>query len=276
MEKKLIFLDIDGTLTKPGENVPPLSAQEAVRKARENGHRVFLCTGRNRGMAAPLMEYGFDGLIGSSGGYIECGGQVIYDHPITEEQKERAMKVLGENGIFRTLECRDGSFTDDSFKAFLRDHAGEGGNSELLRWQVQVEKSLDIRPMEEYQGQPAYKMVFVSQTMEQLEEPKRVLEKDFRVCVQAPSPYGYINGELLSRGFDKGQAVERICAYLQVPVSRTVGFGDSMNDWEMMEVVGTGVCMGNGDERLKELAAMVCPPVGEDGLYRAFRELKLI
>ena len=30
---KLIFLDIDGTLTAPGSNVPPESALEAVRGA---------------------------------------------------------------------------------------------------------------------------------------------------------------------------------------------------------------------------------------------------
>ena len=54
MERKLIFLDIDGTLTPAGSNVPPASALEAIRKARENGHLIFLCTGRNPGMMAPI------------------------------------------------------------------------------------------------------------------------------------------------------------------------------------------------------------------------------
>ena len=44
MEKKLIFLDIDGTLTKPGSNEPPASAQEAVKQARANGNKVVLCS----------------------------------------------------------------------------------------------------------------------------------------------------------------------------------------------------------------------------------------
>ena len=34
--KKAIFLDIDGTLTEPGSNVPPESAMKAVRDARES------------------------------------------------------------------------------------------------------------------------------------------------------------------------------------------------------------------------------------------------
>ena len=55
MKQKLIFLDIDGTLTPPGQNTPPKSAMEAIRKAQALGHKVFLCTGRNRGMLAPVL-----------------------------------------------------------------------------------------------------------------------------------------------------------------------------------------------------------------------------
>lgn len=45
MKQKLIFLDIDGTLLPPGEMTVPASAVEAIRQARANGHKVFLCTG---------------------------------------------------------------------------------------------------------------------------------------------------------------------------------------------------------------------------------------
>ena len=41
MKRKIIFLDIDGTLTEPGSNEPPDSAVEAVRKAREGGIMYF-------------------------------------------------------------------------------------------------------------------------------------------------------------------------------------------------------------------------------------------
>ena len=64
--------------------------------------------------------------------------------------------------------------------------------------------------------------------------------------------------------------------YYHVPVSQTIGFGDSMNDLEMIQTVGTSVCMDNGSPRLKEMSDIVCPSVQEDGLYRAFRDLGLI
>ena len=115
MEKKLIFLDIDGTLTEPGKNDPPDSAVRAVCQARVNGHKVFLCSGRNRGMLSPLLKYGFDGLVASAGGYIEYGGQVVYDCPMTHSQRDKAMRVFQESGIFRTVECKEGSYTDEGF-----------------------------------------------------------------------------------------------------------------------------------------------------------------
>lgn len=276
MEKKIIFLDIDGTLTEPGSNVPPDSALKAVRIARENGHFVFLCSGRNYGMLFPLLKYGFDGVIASSGGYILCGDQVIYDCPMTEEQKKRAMDVLQANGVFRTIECREGSYTDEGFKQFLKEHAGEGGNSELLRWREQIESSLNILPMKEYRGQPIYKIVVMSRSEEQLAEPRLVLKADFEFCIQDSDQFGIINGEVVNRSFDKGKGVERVCRHLGIPVQDSIAFGDSMNDKEMMETAAISVCMENGSERLKAIADMICPPVTEDGLYRGFEKLHLI
>ena len=40
MSKKVIFLDIDGTLAEPGHSEPPASAIEAVRKAQAAGNQT--------------------------------------------------------------------------------------------------------------------------------------------------------------------------------------------------------------------------------------------
>lgn len=274
MEKKLIFLDIDGTLTQPGFNVPPASAQEAVKRARAKGHKVFLCSGRNRGMLSPLLSYGFDGLVASAGGYIEYGGQVIYDCPMAPELRDKAMRVFQENGIFRTVEGKEGSYTDEGFKDFLLESSG--GNSELLRWREQLEHELGIRPMAEYQGMPVYKMGFVSPSAAGLREPMRVLGDAFDFCIQGTDQLGAINGELINKAFNKGLAVERLCVHLGVPIEDTIAFGDSMNDLEMIRAAGLGICMANGSEELKKIADEVCPAVDEDGLYKAFSRHGLI
>lgn len=276
MEYKLIFLDIDGTLTEPGKNVPPASAVEAIRKARANGHKVVLCSGRSYGMLSPLLRYGFDGLVGSAGGYIEYGGRVIYDCPMTAEQCNAAMDVFQRSGVFRTVEGKDHSYTDESFKDFLRESAQAGGNSELLRWREQIESELGIRPMAEYGGEPVYKIGFVSRDANGLREPMKVLGDSFDFCIQGTDQLGSINGELINKAFNKGMAVERLCEYLDIPIENTVAFGDSMNDLEMIQAAGLGICMGNGSKALKKIADEVCPPVQEDGLYQAFKSHGLI
>ncbi len=58
MKQKLVFLYIDGTLTPAGSNTPPESAMKAIRAAQKNGHLVFLCTGRNPAMLAPVLARG--------------------------------------------------------------------------------------------------------------------------------------------------------------------------------------------------------------------------
>ncbi len=276
MRKRIIFLDIDGTLTEPGCNEPPESALTAIRGAQRNGHLVFLCTGRNYDMLRPLLRYGFDGVIASSGAYILCGDKVIYDCPMTEEEKHLAMEVLRKNGIYRTVECVDGSYTDEGFKRFLEENEGEGGNSELLRWRRQIEASLNIRPMAEYGGQPVYKIVMMLQREKQLAEPREVLGDAFAFCIQEHDRYGFVNGELIKREYNKGTALEKVCGYYGVPVEDSVAYGDSMNDLEMMEATGLSVCMENGSEKLKELADDVCPSVKEDGIYQSFLKYGLI
>ncbi|WWR19555.1 HAD family hydrolase [Lachnospiraceae bacterium JLR.KK009] len=270
MEQKIIFLDIDGTLTEPGHNEPPESAIWAVKKAQEEGNYVVLCTGRNYAMLSPLLSYGFDGVVASSGGYIECQGEVVYDCPMTEQQQQSVLGVLEENGVYRTVECMEGSYTDEGFKDFLRSHVGEGSNSELLRWREQIEASLNILPMKEYKGQPVYKVVVMSPSMGQLEQPQKLLAEDFAFCIQDGDMGGFINGEVVNRKFDKGKAVERVCRYFGLPVQNSVAIGDSMNDREMLEAAGLSICMENGSEGLKKLADDICPSVKENGIREAF------
>ena len=276
MDTKLIFLDIDGTLTEPGSNIPPVSAREAVQQAQANGHKVILCSGRNYGMLSPLLQYGFDGLVGSSGGYIEYGGKVVYDCPMTSEQQNKVLSVFEESGIYRTVESKTGTYTDEGFKVFLQENAKASGNSEFLRWREQLEKDLGILPMSEYQGEPIYKLVFMCQDGEQLQKPRQLLEGEFNFCIQDTDQFGILNGELINRKFDKGTAVRKLSEYLHIPLENTIAFGDSMNDLEMIETASLGICMGNGSPALKKIADSVCPPVSKDGLHTSFHQLGLI
>ena len=274
MNKKLVFLDIDGTLTSPGSNVPPPGALEAIRQAREAGHLVVLCSGRNLAMLSPLLPYGFDGAVASGGGYVFCGDRVLFDCPMSSEQRDLALRLFREAGVFRTIEAKDASYCDAGMGEFLQQVSG--GNSELLRWRKALEKDLGILPMEEYDGRPLYKIVFMCRELSQLAPAIEALEKEFYFLVQDLPGAGCLNGELINRKFDKGSGVRCMAEALGIPLEDTIGFGDSMNDLEMIQAVGTSVCMDNGSPNLKKLSDLVCPSVEEEGLAWAFRELGLV
>ena len=94
MKKKALFLDIDYTLFSPRQGIVPPSAEAAVRKARENGHYVFLCTGRSQAEARKYQNFPVDGFIYANGAACFVKGKNIYDHPISEENVNRIREMI--------------------------------------------------------------------------------------------------------------------------------------------------------------------------------------
>ena len=273
MNKKLVFLDIDGTLTPAGSNHPPESAMRAIRAAQAAGHRIFLCTGRNPDMLSPVLKLGFEGAVACGGGYVFSGDRVLYDCPMPDPDRETALRLLKASGVFRTIEAVDATFGDEDLGDFLAQ-AGDG-NSELVRWRKALAEQLNIRPMAEYDGRPIYKVVFMCTSDEQLTPAREALSDRYQFVVQDVAAHHCLNGEIINRAFDKGRGVRVVAEALGFDIADTIGFGDSMNDLEMIETVGTSVCMENGSPALKKLSDMVCPAVEDDGLARAFAELGL-
>ena len=274
MNRKLIFLDVDGTLTPPGGQEPPESAVRAIKSAQERGHKVFLCSGRNNAMMVPLYKYGFDGGIASCGGFVFAGDTVLHDCPMPEDQKNRLITLFEENGVSIELEAKDDSYCDGRAKRFLEDDKDR--NSHLLRMIKAVWIELGPHPLEEYDGRPVYKLVCVYESDDQLQAAKEELGDDLMFIHHDFSEPDCNFGEVISRMIDKGSAVRLVAEKLGFDIADTVGFGDSMLDLEMIEAVGTSVCMDSGSPKLKEMSDLVCPAVDEDGIEWAFRKLGLI
>ena len=272
---KLIFLDIDGTLTEAGTNVPPASAMEAIRKTQAKGNKVFLCTGRNRGMAKKVYDLGFDGIIALAGAYIVAGEEVIYDHGVDNEELKQIIDVLHDNGVFCTIEGKDRTYGDEDLSEFL--NSADGDNSEIERWRKALSQDLGILPMHDYNGEQIYKIVIMARDEKQLAEARAKYEKDYDFVVQEVKQHGNcINGELIHRSFDKGKAIRKVAEYYGVDMKDTYGFGDSMNDLAMIQTVGVSACMGNGAQALKQISDYVLEDVDKDGLYKGFETLGLI
>ncbi|MDO4989874.1 MAG: HAD hydrolase family protein, partial [Eubacteriales bacterium] len=113
-------------------------------------------------------------------------------------------------------------------------------------------------------------------SVDQLAPAIEALEKEFYFLVQDVAAANCINGELINRKFDKGLGIRRMAEALDFSIEDTVGFGDSMNDLEMIETVGTSVCMANGSPQLQRKSDLVCPAVEEDGLAWGLSKLGLV
>ena len=274
MNRKLIFLDVDGTFTAPGGYEPPASAVRAVKRARELGHKVFLCSGRNYGMLSPLHKYGFDGGIASCGGYVYAGDKVLYDCPLTAYQQDKLITLMTNEGVFLSIEGRDNAYSDERARKFLEQ--SDTRNYYLLSMIEAVWIGLGPKPMSEYDGCPLYKVVFTCSSVDQIAPAKAALGDELQFIVHNFSEPDCYFGEIINRKFDKGRAVRIVADALDFDMADTIGFGDSNIDIEMIEAVGTSVCMENGSDFLKERSDLICPPTFEDGIEWAFRELGLI
>ncbi|MDE6761356.1 MAG: HAD family hydrolase [Lachnospiraceae bacterium] len=67
-----------------------------------------------------------------------------------------------------------------------------------------------------------------------------------------------------------------MCQYYGSDIQDTVAFGDSMNDYEMMETAGISVAMGNACDTLKNMADRICEAVWDDGIYHEFQRMGII
>ena len=119
MSRKMLFFDIDGTLVAEGTHYLPQSAVNAIRKARENGHLVFINTGRTRfSIDDFLEEIGFDGYVCGCGTAIYVGEKTIFKNTLTKEYCREIIKMLRTCNITAVFEEENRVFFDEE----LPDH----------------------------------------------------------------------------------------------------------------------------------------------------------
>ena len=277
MNRKLIFLDIDGTLVAAMSQPSPLAA-EAVQRARKQGHKVLLCTGRNMPIIGKeILEIGFDGVIASAGSHVEVEGEVLFDRILPEKTIQECLDIFHSQGMFCRIESPEGIYTDPQMETLLRQARPEETNSELIRMQKEIELGIPILPYAKYPKKGAYKICFTSTNPQAIDNSRKYLQDRF---VFAVHPYreggNCLNGEIIPKGTDKSSGMKLVCRHYGMEIQDTVAFGDSMNDYEMMSHAGVSVAMGNACREIKEMADVICRSVQEDGIYRAFRKHQLI
>lgn len=279
MKRKIVFLDIDGTLTL-GSNQISDRVCEGIRKARQNGHYIFLCTGRNKAGVQQFQYVGFDGMICCAGGYVEVQGKTIYESCLKDEDVKEARAIFERNHIMYNLEATNMTFQDDDMnRAFVKQHiVGEILNSELERLLNEQKGQFKVLPIRDYDKRPIpiQKICFMANHEDNLKEPRELLSQKYNFVVHELYSKNLINGEIIIKGRNKGTAIQKVVEELHMSIEDTIGFGDSMNDYEMIQTCACGVVMENGSDELKKYATRICESVEDDGVYFEMERLGLL
>lgn len=276
MKRKLIFLDIDGTITMPG-TPPSAETAHAVRTARDNGHLVFLCTGRSVfSIDNAVSEIGFDGGIYHAGGRVLLGNEEPVNRPLDAEKTGTLIRLLRDLGITFHLEAADDLFTHDAqwdWDALDLSKA----STELLR-QMQQRRAAYSKHLSDYKGQPIYKVSFMAHSQKQQEQLNaRVPQWAKLVWFDNFFPdMPILAGEISDSRVTKATAMEAVCYHLGASAEDCIAFGDSMNDAEILKAAGLGIAMGNAAPEVKAIADMVCESCADDGIAKTLCRLKLI
>lgn len=277
MKRKSIFLDVDGTLVSGHATMNP-KVVEAINRARQNGHYVFICTGRNKtGIKYELVKADFDGIIASAGSYIEIDNKVIHSVYFNKLLVDKISKVFDENNIYYNYECTDVTYMSKKMvELFIGGVNFESGNIELEKMMQEEFKKFSIQDLSLYNNQDIHKICFIATDQNDVERVKKQLGDDVNMVIHDIFDATTINGELISKVDNKATAIKQVIDYLGIDKKDTIAFGDSMNDYEMINFVECGIAMGNACKELKEVASRVCRSVDEDGIYYEFIELGLI
>lgn len=275
--KKVIFVDIDGTLIYNHGSMSE-KVKSAIAEVRKNGHYVFLCTGRNRTGVDDLMKTGcFDGTVCSAGGYIELNGDKIYEAGMDHEDVMLARRVFESLNILYNMEANYHAYQSYEMTRLLNVIFHDAHNSEVDRMIEEQRKRMGIKSLEEYHPEldTIQTIVYFTNDEGAVYAAKEALSEKFHFLVY--QKIGDIfNGELMKHGVNKGTGIKKVMDYLDIPIEDSIGFGDSMNDLEMIETCGYSAVMANGDDRLKRIADTVCESVEDDGIYYELKRLSLI
>ncbi len=258
---KIIFFDIDGTLWDEKCYIPD-STKKAIKLLKENGHLVFICSGRTRCFIpeGELLDLGFDGLLCGCGTHIEMDKKNILYKWLDNESIGETMEFLYELDMPVVLEGKEYLYMDAD--SVSRDVYGDALLNSMGK---------KAKPIKENWGQweaSKFSVLLCGKDYQQLYD--RFKDKyEFLI-------HGDIVIEMVPKGYSKATGIMYLCDKLGINIEDTFAFGDSANDIEMLKCVGCGIAMGNGTDDAKNVADYVTDSLHDDGIYNACKYFGLI
>ena len=273
MKPQAIFLDIDGTLMDFGRSVPD-SAQWALHRARENGHKIFIATGRSLGdVPEEIRRLGLDGILCAEGNHIELDGNTLYHNPIPLKELSDCLDYLDDKGAYYSLQSNSGTYI--TARSAFRDRELRQMEDSKFQDLFQKMKFPPYHLVEDIRREDMNK-IWIFDSPVPVEELKKEFGERFRIMETRISKMGRNCCEMTPRGNTKATGIQRIIDALGILREDTFAFGDDTNDLEMLAYAGHGIAMGNARDAIKEAADDVTAPVDKDGIYLAFVKYGLV
>ncbi len=258
-DTKVIFVDIDRTLTDSNNKVTPKNA-EIIKKAVEKGIYVVICSGRNYAYAEQKSkEANASNII-----IVNNGSQIydysihksIYEKKIDKEIVQRLVDELKPQGVEFILNTSNTRFGSDRIQRkmypdeFKFKRVSDLKDEEVLQIVGEVDDfdtmDLMVKTIDRYED------------LEILNLSKAYLEKDTSVK--------HFYADINNKGVNKGEGIKRFLELYNIKREESVCIGDYINDMDMFDVCGYTVAMQNGSEELKKKADYITLTNNESGV----------
>lgn len=261
---KIVFIDIDGTLIDLPNGMSKASKEtkRVLKDFRSSGNLVIIASARVE-VPNTLNDLEIDGFIGCDGHYIEFHNEVFVNDLFSQEEVEKQIEVIRNNGGDFIFGGKEGTWVNDANAPLVKKHNLIYAGSEIIPESYAVWESRDIN---------AISCTALFNDAQSLIRARKALPSDWAIEMYET---GHIRMDIHLQGFSKGTACEYLYKKLNINREDTYGFGDGSNDIEMLKLVGCGVAMGSASELVKASSDYVTESVQNDGIAKAFDSLKI-
>ena len=276
---KLIFLDADGTLFHH-EGYIPESAIQACKQAQQRGHKIILCTGRQRiEIFGDMLKIKYDAIIAGSGAMIECEGKIIEENAFSKEESQYLANYLEKNHIPADYETSKGIYatkdTIDLMESMVEEQTKNKTKEEKEKYALNV-----LYHQTNLVKEPSSLLFNKISVIDNHKTPFKKIYNDlhtkFDVIPATFAPLGKESCEIGSYLITKATGMESVIQYFHADIQDTIAIGDGHNDLKMFEKANYSIAMGNACNEVKEKADVVTSSLEQNGIYHIFKKLNLI
>ena len=249
---RAIYLDIDGTLVSFRTHSVPESALNALRRAREAGVKLFLCTGRNYAASMQLIDTGlFDGAILLNGQYCLLHGECVYKNPIDRADVAAAVREARRGDYAIGFVSAHDNFISNIEDQYVLAADRAGGMPALKPGNPEDALRMDIYQMHFYGARGT--------------EKRLTDAADGLIALRWSENFA----DVFSKGGGKEAGIRCINRRIGIADDAAMAIGDGENDVGMLALAGVGVAMGNASDFVKSRADYVTSDVDKDGVANA-------